>query len=202
VTTTYLVNPPFPDPLPSPSIQPRDVIDMQTHAFEDACLYIIVFAALDDDGGTADDSAYVLIVGNAGDVRSAGYWHHQYRQKGNVDFTVEELECYLAIVNHVSLVFDEEVPLTTLQDAVGVLKANASEMIDQLDRQLLAALLNFANGAVEWDELIDTDGNGIGDTAFSAVIAQAESVRLNPASTRGQLEAQKDLLEAINLGLA
>ena len=40
----------------------------------------------------------------------------------------------------------------------------------------------------------------VGDTLFSDVIADAESVRLNPASTKGQLEEQKDLLEKINLG--
>jgi hypothetical protein len=202
VTTTYLVNPPALDPLPSPSIQPRDVIDMQIHAFLDACLYIIGFDALDDDSGTAADAAYVLIVGNAEEVWSTGYWHHQFRQKGKVDFNVDELNCYLAIVNYVSLVFDEAVAMSTLQDAVDVLKANASVMEEAFDSQLLGALLNFANGAVEWDQLIDTDGDLIGDTAFSDMIAAAEAVRLNPASIREELEAQKNLLELINLGLA
>ena len=202
VTTIYLVNPPDPDPFPSPSIQPRDVTDTKTHAFEDACLYLIVFSAEDDDGGTGDDSAQVIIVGNADDVRTRGYWHHQFRQKGKVDFTVEELNCYLEIVNYVSTVFDEEVPLSSLADAQEVLKANAKAMRDQLDAQLLAALLNFANGSVEWDQLIDTDGDSVGDTPFSDVISQAETVRNNPASTRAELQEQKDLLEAINLGSA
>jgi hypothetical protein len=74
-------------------------------------------------------------------------------------------------------------------------------MSELLDRQLLAALLNFANGSVGWDELIDTDGDGVDDTTFSDVIAAAESVRADPTATRAQLEAQKDLLERINLGL-
>ena len=107
VTTTYLVNPPDPDPFPSPSIQPRDITDMKTHAFADACLYIVGFDALDDDGGTAADSTYVLIVGNADEVRSTGYWKHQMKQKGKTHFDPDELLCYLAIVNYVSLVFDE-----------------------------------------------------------------------------------------------
>jgi hypothetical protein len=102
----------------------------------------------------------------------------------------------------VSLVSDEAVPMSTPQDAVDVLEANASVMEEAFDRQLLGALLNFANGAVEWDQLIDTDGDLIGDTAFSDVIAAAEAVRLNSASTRHELEAQKNLLELINLGLA
>ena len=41
--------------------------------------------------------------------------------------------------------------------------------MQQLDRQLLTAWLNFANGAFEYGELVDTDGNGVGDTAFSVV---------------------------------
>ena len=63
-------------------------------------------------------------------------------------------------------------------------------------------MLNFTNGSVAWDALIDTDGDSVGDTAFSDVIAAAEAVRANPASTLEELEAQNDLLEQINLGLA
>jgi hypothetical protein len=86
---------------------------------------------------------------------------------------------------------------------VDVLWTNgASPMSELLDRQLLAALLNFANGSVGWAELVDTDGDGVDDTAFSAVIAAAEAARVNPASTTSELEAHKNLLERINLGLA
>ena len=77
-----------------------------------------------------------------------------------------------------------------------------TDTAELVDRQLLAAWLNFANGSVGWDELIDTDGDSVGDTAFSAVIAGAESARNNPASTNDELEMWKDLLEAINLALA
>ena len=68
-----------------------------------------------------------------------------------------------------------------------------------LDVQLLAAWLNFANGAIGWDELVDTTGDGLGDTTFAAAIAAAEAVRLDPTATNAQLEAQKDILERINL---
>ena len=70
---------------------------------------------------------------------------------------------------------------------------------EQFDRQLLAALLNFANGDPDFNELIDTNGNGTGDTPFLQVVAGAEAVRLDPASTDAQIEAQKNLLERINL---
>ncbi len=68
----------------------------------------------------------------------------------------------------------------------------------QLDRQLLTAWLNFANGAFDYAELVDTNGDKIVDTPFSLVMANAEAVRLNPSSTDSQLRAQRDILERIN----
>jgi hypothetical protein len=203
VVDVRLVNPPAADPLPSPSVQPRDETSDETHAFGDACRYDIVFDSTDDDGGTASDTAVVIIVGNDHRIRTAGYWTHQYRGNGNVAFSDFELECFLDIVDFVSQVFSEERNLSNFDDAVDVLRVNGtSDMAELLDRQLLAALLNFTNGSVGWAELVDTDGDTIGDTAFSDVVAAAEAVRLNAASTRDMLETQKDLLERINVGLA
>jgi hypothetical protein len=67
-----------------------------------------------------------------------------------------------------------------------------------LDRQLLAAWLNYANGAVALTTMVDTDGKGGVDTLFGTVIAAAEAARLNPASTAEQLLALKNILERIN----
>jgi hypothetical protein len=72
------------------------------------------------------------------------------------------------------------------------------DMSEQLDRQLLTAWLNFANGAVEYTEMVDTDGNGSLDTAFIDVMTTAENVRLSPASTKAQLEAQRNVLTRVN----
>jgi len=198
-TATYLNDSPLPDPLPSPEVNPRSIIDMQTHTFADACFFLIRFTADDDDGGTAFDEANVIIVGNSDKVRSAGYWKQAFRQ--NKDFTNDELDCFLAIINFVSTVFSEETPASTKAEALAVLNGKGKAMEDIFDRELLAALLNFANGAVAWDQLIDTDGDTVGDTAFSDVIVNAEVVRTGPHS-RAELEVQKDLLEDINLGNA
>ena len=198
-TATYLNDGPLTDPLPSPEVNPRSITDMQTHTFADACFYLIRFTSDDDDGGTAFDEANVMIVGNSDEVRSAGYWKQSFRQ--NKDFTNDELDCFLAIINFVSTVFSEETPASTTTEALAVLNGKGKEMEDLFDRQLLAALLNFANGAVVWDQLIDTDGDTFGDTAFSDVIVNAETVRTGP-HTRAELEAQRDLLEDINLGNA
>ena len=73
-------------------------------------------------------------------------------------------------------------------------------MSELLDRQLLAVWLNFANGSIEYDELLDTDGDGIPETAFADAVAAAEAVRLDPGATRAELDQQKDFLEGLNLG--
>ena len=200
-STDYLVNPPNPDPFPSPSIQPRDVTDTQTHTFNDACIFEITFSSTDDDGGSALDSEDVVIVGNAELIRSAGYWRHQYRGRGRIRFSPEELQCYLDIVNHLSSVFSEETDASDLDAAEEVLDPSHSngEIRVQFDRQLLAVWLNFANGAIEYDELVDTDFDLVPDTELITFLCAAEAARLNPATTDSELEDLKDLLEAINL---
>jgi hypothetical protein len=203
VTTDYLVNNPVPgpDPLPSPEVDPRDVTDMKTHAFGDACYYNVGFLADDDDDGHGEDDTDVVIVGNANQIRSAGYWRHQYRGKGRIKFTAEELQCYLDIVDHMSTFFSEEVDASTPDAAEDVLNPAGSggDIRVQFDRQLLAVWLNFANGAIEYDELVDTDLDNVPDTELVTFLCAAEAARLNPATTRSELEDLKDLLEAINL---
>jgi hypothetical protein len=54
------------------------------------------------------------------------------------------------------------------------------------------------NGAVEWAELVDTDGNGTPDTALHQAMQTAESVRNNPTATPAQLDAQRRIIQRIN----
>jgi len=199
VVTTHLVNPPFADPLPSPSIDPRDVIDMQTHAFLDACLYEVGVSSVDDDSGSAADSIWVLIGGNASEVRSAGYWYQQYRQGRAQKIDDATLECYLVIVAFMSDVFNEARDVSTIPQAKALLKGGGKWMLRKLDRQLLAVLLNFANGSLELDQLVDTDFDSVPDTDLYTVLMTAESVRLDPTSTKAEREVQKNILQAINL---
>jgi subtilisin family serine protease len=201
-STDYLVNPPATDPDPSPSVQPRDVTDNQTHAFGDACFYQVGFSAADDDGGTASDSVNVIIAGNADQIRASGYWLHQYRRTGRTDFTEAELNCYLAITGYMSTVFNEARSAATIQQAVNVLfvNRNTGTMEQLFEEQLLTAWLNFANGSLTLDEMVDTNGDGVVDTTFGDAVATAEAVRLDPNHTRAQLEAQKNILQRIVQG--
>jgi PKD domain len=197
---TSLVNPPTPDPFPSPSIQPRDVTLSASHSFV-ACLYDVGFRSADDDGGASPtDTVKVLVTGTATERFSGGYWQNVFRDRKSSPFSDAQLLCYLEIAGFVSDVFHELVNVATIELAYDVLKVGGGTSArEQFDRQLLAALVNFANGDPDFDELIDTDQNGVGDTPFLQVIANVEAVRLNPASTDAQIIAAKNLLERINL---
>ena len=199
-TSTYLVNGPATDPDPSPSVQPRDVSDSASHAFGQACTYDIVFSASDDDGGSASATIKVLITGTNDAGRPSGYWAHQYRQRGAIDIDIVTLGCYLEITAFVSKVFNEVRDVATFQKAQTLLFSSGKSVTkrDQLERDLLTAWLNFANGAVGWSELVDTNADGVADTQFHVAMQTAESVRLSPAPTPAQLDAQRAKLQSIN----
>jgi len=198
-TTMYRVSPPNADPLPSPNVNPRNADDTQSHTWLKACMFDISLTATDDDGGVDSDGVTVIIAGNSGRARSLGYWQTEFRGRTGV-FDSTTLNCYLAITGFMSGVFNEVVDASTQAKAAQVLHPRGQNSVsDLLGAQLLAAWLNFANGAFGWDDLVDTTGNKVPDTAFSTAVLAAETVRLNPASTRAQLEMQKNILERINV---
>ncbi|MDV3221462.1 M36 family metallopeptidase [Intrasporangium sp.] len=197
---TSLVNPPALDPPKSPSIQPRDVDLSETHAYGDACLYTLTTTVTDDDGGSGNDSAAVLVTGNADVSKGHGWWLNQYRDKPPNDFTPAQLQCYLDIVGYLSLVFDEDTDASTRAAAAHVLNAPAKSPAEVIfDQMALGAWLNFANGSVKLDTAVDTDGDGVDDSTFGAAMLTAETIRMNPASTSAQIKAQKDIVERIAL---
>ena len=193
-----LVNPPLTDPAKSPSVQPRDLTLSRSHTYGAACLYHLTFTSRDDDGGQATDEAVVVIVGNATLMRGAGWWMNQYRPGPPANFSAQTLSCYLNIVVQLSLVFDTPLSLANAVDILFV-NLNNGDARQLFDRQLMAAWLNFANGAIGFADPVDTNGDGVNDTTFGAALLAAEMVRENPASTEQQLLNQKDILERIVL---
>ncbi|MPY99823.1 MAG: hypothetical protein GEU97_17880 [Actinophytocola sp.] len=196
-TQTSLVNPPLPDPAKSPSVQPRDVTLDATHAYTDACLYELTANLTDDDGGVGSDTASVVVTGNADTSKGHGWWYAQYRPQPPNDFSEATLQCYLDIAVFFSLVFND--PLDRA-DGERILRApaKAPETV-QFDEKALAAWLNVANGALTFDTLVDTDGDGTLDTTFGDAMLTAETVRTDPAATPAELRAQRDILERIIL---
>jgi hypothetical protein len=189
---TSLVNPPATDPDPSPSVQPRDVTEDATHTYGDACLYDLTVTVEDDDGGSDEDSAVVIVTGTADESKGHGWWLNAYRPKPPNPFTDAELDCYLDIVNFFSLVFagiDRQAAIQLLNDPA----KDDTEI--QFDQQALAAWLNFANGSIGLDTMVDVDGDGVVDKPFGDAMLQAEVTRL--AGTPEQIEAQKDVVERL-----
>ena len=143
-----------------------------------------------------DDSVAVIIGGNASQERGPGYWQTQYRPRPTAlqrsdGGSATWRSCAMsarssaksALLNTVGQAFD-----------VMTLGGNGGSEQEKLDRELLTAWLNFANGAFGYDELVDTGDGGPG-TAFSAVMAAAEAARTNPAATAAQLRAQRIVLQ-------
>jgi hypothetical protein len=202
--TTSLVNPPGADTALSPSIQPRDVTSSPSHTFAGACAYETTFAAADDDGGTASQTAAVIIVGNGKPNQGAGWWKQEFRfyneGKGPSNFTAARLQCYLRIMGSLSRVFDEANDASTFPRAQAILETKQTSAMDELfDQQLLAALMNFANGAMEHNRLVDTDGDKVAGTRFLDAMRAAETLRLNPNRTRVQVDRMKALVQSWTL---
>ena len=113
------------------------------------------------------------------------------------DYTQAEKECLLTVVSVLSGVFEEDVDLTSITDAVRVLwtrnKPSATEIFDA---QLLTAWVNVATGSLGLDETVDSDLDGVADTTVGAVLTDAEADR-GVASDAVMLQ-WKNLLERIN----
>lgn len=73
---------------------------------------------------------------------------------------------------------------------------STSQIKDLVDQQLLAGWLNFANGLIEWNRLVDTNGDKTPDTPFLSAIETAESLRIKPTATRSQLDTMKQIVES------
>lgn len=193
---TSLVNPPATDPKLSPSIQPRSITADADHAYAKACLYRATLSATDDDGGAATPAGVdVVVLALAHRWESNGFWKNAYQGKGGV--AAADLACYLKIVAHTSEVFGpgDALALDTSAQAATVLAKDTGTDREQLDRELLVAWLNIANGALPLTTPLDTNGDGRPDRTAAAVLADAERVRLNPAATQQQLQTARKTVQ-------
>ncbi len=188
-----------PDPDPSPTINPRNVNFNQSKTFGLACAYDVEFSALDDDAGSATDTVKVIITGNrANHDKSAGFWAHEYEDASGDEISPITLACYLEISGFLSRVFNEIRNASTFSAALSVLNDGPTSARDRFDRVLLTNWLNFANGAFGYTQLMDTNFNGTPDTQFGVAMKNAETVRLNPAATTAQIDAQRKILQSFD----
>lgn len=138
----------------------------------------------DDDGGSANASAGVIVTGTADATRGTGWWKHQYSGSGSPQIDTPTALGYLEIVNAVSSVFSETTAVVTMADVHTVLSPTGSDRRARARAELMAGWLQFASGAVEWDATIQLQNGSVG---FLPLMFEAESVINNPASTNAEL---------------
>ena len=115
-----------------------------------------------------------------------------------VDLPVSTVNCYLQVAQHMSPVFSEARDVSTMAKANAVLNIQLLNPKAEFDRQALTAWLNFADGSFDLGTRVDTNLDLKLDSTFGVVMAQAEAIRLNPASTSSQIRQQTLLLEQLN----
>jgi hypothetical protein len=179
---------------------PNDVADLQVHAFGRACMYDVTFQSVDDDDAAAEDDALLMITASGNPAWLEGFWQRQLARNGNSVLAEDVVNCYLAMVGHVSGVFSEARDASTIPAAFAVvnLPHNHGSEVEQLDRELLVAWLNFASGAMGYFQLVDTDEDGVPDTPMNEVMQAAEAVRLDGSSTPATLRVTTEMLHKIS----
>ena len=188
-----------PHPLMAPT-GPNNVTEMQSQTWNGACLYQLTLRSTDSDGEFTEDTAAVVVrPGGPSRARLAGYWQHQFKGNGHVDYTEDDLGCLLEIVGFMSTVFDEARDASTPAMAYDVmhLQGNGGSEVEKLDRELLMAWMNFAIGAFDVDTMVDTDWDMLPDTTFEAALAMAEAVRLDGMATAMQLQMQRQIVHYV-----
>jgi len=195
------------DGAPSPDVSttyptPYHVSENQTHRFSGACLYQVALRVEDDDQAVGQDRVPVIVAGPAGNLaRLDGYWQHQLARVGARDFDDATLDCYLAVAAHMSGVLGEVRDISSIARAYDVLfpRQNGGSPLEQFDRALLVAWLNFAHGAIGYTQLVDTNGDRIPDTPFADALAAAEAARLSPETAPGQIRRLTAMLHQISV---
>jgi hypothetical protein len=202
VDTTYFNDGTGPDPIPSAAgLFPFHAVDVAAATFALPGVYDLTLTVSDDDGGSALVGFTKLVTGAEACSLSQGFWKHQFSGQGKEHIDDATLQAYLQLVNFASRVFSESVPASTLAEAKLVMKARGSGTRAKAQAQLLAAWLNFANGAVGRDQAVplDDDDDGAPTLPFHELIAQAETILLDLDASRRDLKHAKDLAEAVNL---
>jgi hypothetical protein len=205
---TYYNNGVSPDPLPSPAgVFPFSATDGASVTFSAPGVYTVSVQVVDDDGGSDSDSLSKLVTGDCECARTQGYWRHQFSGKGKQHIDNATLQAYLNIVGFASGVFSESVPASTLAQAKAIFlpggdgDSGPSNMRGKANAQALAAWLNFASGAVGWNELVPVRLTEDGPTVtmtFSAAMAQVEAILLNPSASHSELVKAKSIAASIN----
>jgi len=175
-----------PDPFPSPSgVFPFAAADAIDAVYAAPGAEVLGLELRDDDGGSSQAEAGVIVTGTASKAEHSGWWKHQYAGVGSTQLDAATAGGYLEIVNAVSGVFSETVSLATAADAHAVLSPKSGDRRARARAALLIAWLQFASGAVSWDAVVPQGGGS--SVGFLALMSASESAISAGATTAAQL---------------
>ncbi|MBG0815287.1 S8 family serine peptidase [Planomonospora sp. ID82291] len=190
---------PADDPRPDPSAGPRPAPGPQDPSPADPApvplptvTVTVTVTATPAPAPAAPAARAVCTRGTAKQALTAARWAAELT-RGRGDLPDGTLACYLRLVGKASTVFSEAVRASTLSAAHRVLTPAKRTKRAVLDRELLAAWLNWAHGAADLGA--KTGGPGATDTV-RGVLATAEKRRLAGTSPGGSASALRKQVNA------
>ncbi len=200
VSHTYFNDGVGPDPFPSTSgVFPFQAIDTAEVTCDAPGIHTMAVDVRDDDGGMDSESFLKVATGDEEWIRSRVYWLKQYSGKGKPQIDEATLQAYLDIVNFASRIFSEKVPASTIEEAQQVLKFSHRGIPGLVEAYLLVGWLNFASGAIDWDQPIYTHWKCGESTTYHELLYQVESLWLMRSATGFDIVLVKGFLLLKNL---
>lgn len=185
---TYFNDGVGPDPLPSPfGTFPFAASDTGTATWALPGLETLGLSLTDDDGGYDSDSASVLVTGVAETSEGDGWWKHQYTGTGSPQLPDDLLGGYLEVVNAASSVFSEQTQALTFAQAAEILAPKKGNARAKARSALLTGWLQFASGAVAWDETVTLSDEST--ISFLDLMFEAEAIILDGSASNAELNA-------------
>ncbi|MEF8979215.1 MAG: PKD domain-containing protein [Haloarculaceae archaeon] len=204
-TASYLNDATGPDEFPSPNgTFPFTARDTGQVTFSTPGTHVVFTRVTDDDGGVGVAGRANVITGDRVCTRTQEFWREQFGTREPQQIDNQALQGYLDVVTFGSGVFSEQASADTPADARAVFGTSSGggqggvEVRGRARGETLAAWLNFASGAVGWNERIDTDGDGEAETPFNEVMTEVESVLRDPDATQEEVEQARDIAESVN----
>lgn len=144
------------DPYPSPGgTYPFATTDTATPTFDAPGTYVVEVETTDDDGGESGEASMSLIVTDSRECTlGRAFWAQQFSNRGPQEIDDARLDGYLEVVRLASGFFGVG-NLGSAADAAALLDPKGGGGPARLAQQnALAAWLNFASGAVLWNQTI------------------------------------------------
>jgi outer membrane biosynthesis protein TonB len=185
------------DPYPSPlGTYPFHITHSAPVVFEKPGVQYVSVDVYDDDGTKVSMKLKVLVRGKQNCRTSLGYWIHRFKKEGYSVYS-GELRAHLSILSaFVTSSFGEFRP--EMIDALESFILLDTSDKAQARAQLITAWLNFTNGAVDWDEIID-DADGRHDLPYAEVLREILAILVDRGASEDELRHAIELAESINL---